>query len=61
MINHQPPSPGLIGLLELFREDGFKGVIACPPAVSAGIAECTVATVGRDSMDVPAESAVYVR
>jgi hypothetical protein len=46
MIDHQPPSPGLIGLLELFLEDGFKGVIVCPPAVSAGIAQCTVGTVG---------------
>ncbi|HXQ85211.1 MAG: hypothetical protein WCE47_04085 [Gaiella sp.] len=61
MINLDRASPGLIGLLGLFLEDGFEAVIACPPAVSEGTARCAVGRVGPDTMDVPPESAVYVR
>jgi hypothetical protein len=61
MINVDQPSAGLTGLLGLFLEDGFDEVIACPPAVSRGTARCTVGTVGPDTMNVPRESAVYVR
>ena len=61
MINVDRPSPGLIGLLRLFLEDGFDEVVACPPAVSKGTARCTVGTVGPDTMNGPRESAVYVR
>lgn len=61
MINVDRPSPSLVGLLRLFLEDGFDEVIACPPAVSKGTARCTVGTVRPDTMDVPRESAIYVR
>jgi len=61
MINLERASPGLVGLLSLFLEDGFDAVIACPPAVSEGTAQCAVGRVGPATMDVPPESAIYVR
>ena len=54
MINLNRASPGLIGLLGLFLEDGFEAVIACPPPdFPEGTARCAVGRVGPDTMDVP--------